>query len=81
MLATRISSSATATRRRTASAATSTAAPTLTPEVILDDRPHHGSTRMRNNFFTDYLWAIKGGQGEDLSALVQAEVDYWDAND
>jgi hypothetical protein len=36
---------------------------------------------VRNNFFTDYLWAITGGQGEDLSALVQAEVDYWDASD
>jgi len=43
--------------------------------------PQHGTTRVRNNFFTDYLWAIKGGQGEDLSASVQAEVDYWDAND
>ncbi|HEY5926760.1 MAG TPA: PPC domain-containing protein [Kofleriaceae bacterium] len=53
----------------------------LTPEGILATLPHHGSTRVRNNFFTDYLWAIKGGQGEDLSALVQAEVDYWDAND
>jgi hypothetical protein len=53
----------------------------LTPESILATQPHHGSTRVRNNFFTDYLWAIKGGQGEDLSALVQAEVDYWDAND
>jgi hypothetical protein len=53
----------------------------LTPEMILATEPHHGTTRVRNNFFTDYLWAIKGGQGEDLSALVQAEVDYWDAND
>ena len=53
----------------------------LTPESILATQPHRGSTRVRNNFFTDYLWAIKGGQGEDLSALVQAEVDYWDAND
>lgn len=53
----------------------------LTPESILATQPHQGSTRVRNNFFTDYLWAIKGGQGEDLSALVQAEVDYWDAND
>jgi hypothetical protein len=53
----------------------------LTPEAILATQPHHGSTRVRNNFFTDYLWAIKGGQGEDLSALVQAEVDYWDASD
>ena len=53
----------------------------ITPEAILATLPHQGSTRVRNNFFTDYLWAIKGGQGEDLSALVQAEVDYWDAND
>jgi hypothetical protein len=53
----------------------------LTPESILATLPHQGSTRVRNNFFTDYLWAIKGGQGEDLSALVQAELDYWDAND
>ncbi len=52
----------------------------LTPLEILE-QSHHGSTRVRNNFFTDYLWAIQGGQGEDLSALVQAEVDYWDAND
>jgi hypothetical protein len=42
---------------------------------------HHGSTRQRNNFFTDYLWVIQGGMGEDLSAIVQAEVDFWDAND
>jgi hypothetical protein len=41
----------------------------------------HGSTRVRNNFFTDYLWAVKGGRGDDLSAIVAAEVDYWDAND
>lgn len=53
----------------------------LTPLEILQQQPHHGSTRVRNNFFTDYLWAIQGGQGEDLSAIVQAEVDYWDAND
>jgi len=52
----------------------------ITPLEILE-LPHSGSTRVRNNFFTDYLWAIQGGQGEDLSALVQAEVDYWDAND
>ena len=52
----------------------------ISPEEILA-LPHHGSTRLRNNFFTDYLWAIKGGQGEDLSALVQAEVDFWDVTD
>jgi hypothetical protein len=54
---------------------------TLTPEGILAGQPHHGSSRVRNNFFTDYLWAIQGGNGEDLSSIVQAEVDYWDAND
>ncbi|MGN6107120.1 MAG: PPC domain-containing protein [Kofleriaceae bacterium] len=53
----------------------------LSTERILAEQPVHGSTRVRNNFFTDYLWAIKGGNGEELSALVQAEVDYWDAND
>lgn len=53
----------------------------LTAESILADLPHFGSTRVRNNFFTDYLWALKGGNGDDLSSLVQAEVDYWDATD
>jgi hypothetical protein len=53
----------------------------LLPEAILADQPHHGDTRVRNNFFTDYSWAIKGGRGEDLSSIVQAEMDYWDAND
>ena len=53
----------------------------LLPEAILADQPHFGSTRVRNNFFTDYTWAIKGGRGEDLSSIVQAELDYWDAND
>jgi hypothetical protein len=52
----------------------------LSPETILT-LPHHGSTRVRNNFFTDYSWAVKGGGGDDLSAVVQAEIDYWDAND
>jgi len=50
------------------------------PETILT-MPHHGSTRVRNNFFTDYLWAVRGGGGDDLSATVQAEVDFWDASD
>jgi hypothetical protein len=53
----------------------------LTAEAILATQPHHGSTRVRNNFFTDYLWAIQGGAGEDLSSIIQAEVDYWDASD
>ena len=53
----------------------------LTPESILATQPHHGTTRVRNNFFTDYSWAIKGGGGEDLSAIIQAELDFWDAAD
>jgi hypothetical protein len=53
----------------------------LLPAGILANEPHHGTTRVRNNFFTDYLWAIKGGLGEDLSSIVKAEVDYWDATD
>ncbi|MCX5745289.1 MAG: PPC domain-containing protein [Proteobacteria bacterium] len=52
-----------------------------TAESILTTQPHHGTTRVRNNFFTDYVWAIKGGGGDDLSSYIQAEVDYWDAND
>ncbi len=54
---------------------------TAVKPVEVLEMQHNGTTRVRNNFFTDYLWAIQGGQGEDLSALVQAEVDYWDAND
>lgn len=53
----------------------------LPVQMILDDLPHYGSTRVRNNFFTDYLWAVKGGMGEDLSSIIQAEVDFWDATD
>ncbi len=53
----------------------------LTAESILSDTPHFGTTRIRNNFFTDYLWAVKGGNGDDLSSVIQAEVDYWDASD
>jgi hypothetical protein len=53
----------------------------LTTERILSELPHFGTTRVRNNFFTDYSWAVKGALGDDLSALVQAEVDYWDASD
>ncbi|MDQ3336310.1 MAG: PPC domain-containing protein [Myxococcota bacterium] len=50
-------------------------------QKILDEQPHYGSTRVRNNFFTDYLWAVKGGLGEDLSSMVQAEIDFWAATD
>jgi hypothetical protein len=53
----------------------------LEPEQILADEPHRGVTRTRNNFFTDYLWVVKGGDGEDLSAIIEAEIDFWDATD
>ena len=52
----------------------------LPAEAILE-LEHHGTTRQRNNFFTDYSWAIQGGAGEDLSSIVKAEIDYWDASD
>jgi hypothetical protein len=54
----------------------------LTSESILAEPrtyPHYGRTRVRNNFATDYLWALRGGRGDDLSSMFQAEVDYWDA--
>lgn len=53
----------------------------LRSEAILANEPLRGVTRTRNNFFTDYLWVVKGGGGEELSALIQAEVDFWDATD
>jgi hypothetical protein len=51
-------------------------------EVIIADParfPHHGRTQVRNNFATDYSWAILGGRGDELAAIVQNEVDYWAA--
>ncbi len=53
----------------------------LTAEDILVEQPQYGNTRTRNNFFTDYSWAVKAGGGDDLSSIIQAEVDYWDASD
>jgi hypothetical protein len=56
----------------------------ITAEDILSDEarfPHHGRTRVRNNFFTDYSWALQGGRGDDLGSIIQAEVEYWDASD
>jgi hypothetical protein len=56
----------------------------LVAETILAEPgrfPHHGRTRVRNNFATDYLWAVQGGRGDDLAAIFQTEADYWDAND
>jgi hypothetical protein len=56
----------------------------LTPEDIISDEvrfPHHGRARVRNNFFTDYSWAVEGGRGDDLASVIQAEVDYWDASE
>ncbi len=56
----------------------------LTAEDIISDEglfPHHGSTRIRNNFFTDYSWAVQGGRGDDLGSIVQNEVEFWDTVD
>jgi hypothetical protein len=53
----------------------------LTALGILNDFPAAGSTHMRNNFFTDYLWSIRGGGGEDLTAVIKSEVDFWDAGE
>lgn len=52
-----------------------------TAESILADEPDFGTTRTRNNFFTDYMWAVKGGGGDDLSGIVQGEIDYWAASE
>jgi hypothetical protein len=56
----------------------------LISEDIISDPgrfPHHGRTRVRNNFFTDYSWAVQGARGDDLGSEIQNEVDYWDASD
>jgi hypothetical protein len=56
----------------------------ITPEAIISEEalfPHHGRTRVRNNFFTDYSWAVQGGRGDDLAAVIQSEIEYWDASD
>jgi hypothetical protein len=52
-------------------------------DILGDDRafPHRGTTRIRNNFATDYLWAVSGGSGDDLASVVQAEIDRWDSID
>jgi hypothetical protein len=54
----------------------------VTPEEILGDEgrfPHHGRTRVRDNFATDYSWALHAG--DSLGSAIQAEVDYWDASE
>jgi hypothetical protein len=56
----------------------------ITPEDIISDElrfPHHGRSRVRNNFFTDYSWALQGGRGDVLGSVIQAEVDNWDASE
>jgi hypothetical protein len=56
----------------------------LVAEDVLDDPdrfPHRGTTRVRNNFPADYLWAVLGGRGDDLAAIFQTEIDNWDATD
>ena len=50
----------------------------LTSELIISDGtnyPAHGSTQLRNNFPTDYSWAVN--RGDKLGQLFQDEEDYW----
>ena len=53
----------------------------IASEKILIEMPAMGSTRVRNNFFTDYLWSLRGGRGEDVTATVKAEADFWAVSD
>jgi hypothetical protein len=53
----------------------------LSAESILQKFSSAGSTRVRNNFFTDYLWSVRGGGGEDITAVIKSEVDFWDAGE
>lgn len=52
----------------------------LTSELIISDDtnyPAHGRTQLRNNFPTDYSWAIN--RGDKIGQLFQDEEDYWAA--
>ncbi|HKE20561.1 MAG TPA: hypothetical protein VKB80_37060, partial [Kofleriaceae bacterium] len=51
----------------------------LLPEVILDDPrfPERGRLQVRNNFATDYSWAVDSG--DKLGRVIADEVDYYDS--
>jgi hypothetical protein len=47
-------------------------------EDILTDElrfPNHGRVQVRNNFPTDYAWAVT--QGDRLGRLFADQVEYW----
>lgn len=48
-------------------------------QTILDDFPEYGRTAIRNNFPSDYSWAL--GQGDHLLRQLADEVEWWDAGD
>jgi hypothetical protein len=51
----------------------------LAPEVILDDPrfPERGRLQVRNNFATDYSWAVESG--DRLGRVIADEVEYYDS--
>jgi len=52
----------------------------LTPEVILageESFPEHGRIQVRNNFATDYSWAVDSG--DRLGRIIADEVEYYDS--
>ena len=51
----------------------------LAPETILDDPrfPERGRLQVRNNFATDYSWAVDSG--DRLGRLIADEVEYYDS--
>jgi hypothetical protein len=52
-----------------------------TPETILDDPrfPERGRLQVRNNFATDYSWAVDAG--DRLGRIIADEIEYYDASE
>ncbi len=48
-------------------------------QMILDEMPAFGRTAIRNNFPSDYSWALD--QGDRLLRQLADEVEWWDAGD
>jgi hypothetical protein len=51
----------------------------MTPETILDDArfPERGRLQVRNNFATDYSWAVDAG--DRLGRTIADEIEYYDS--
>jgi len=47
----------------------------VTPEAVLADFPETGRTQVRNNFPTDYSYAVM--TGDELGPMLRDEVEYW----